>query len=545
VSPAARRARGRPTVAVVGSGIAGLAAAWELTGGARGPDPDAPEVVVLEAGDRIGGKLATERFGDGWVDTAADGFLGRRPEAADLCREIGLGDALRPVGASGAGVVARGRLRPLPAGLVLGVPTRFGPLARSGILGPSGLARALLDVVAPRADRRTPLGDRAVGPLLARKLGTEVVTYLVDPVLGGIHAGSVSDMSTAAAFPLLLAVAQRRGSFMRSLRHAVAGGAPVGPAGPAVPGGGSPGGGAPGTGVSGNGADAAAGTPVGATNGSGKPDGPDEPVPPVPLFWSLDGGLHSLAATLAGRLEARGVNVRTESGVELLDRASSPSWTLHTAAGPVRADGVVLATPAGVTAGLLAPHDADAATLLGGIDYASVVVVTLAFPRAAVAEDLAGTGYVVPRPTTRPDGQPAFVTACTYLSQKWPHLARGDEVLVRASVGRIDDVRHQDLDDDQLVGVATEEVAAFTGITGDPAGSLVTRWPDSFPQYRVNHLLRVTGIEVAVERLPAVAVAGAAYRGIGIPACIASGRVAARAVRDALVPRPSGAGTAP
>jgi oxygen-dependent protoporphyrinogen oxidase len=173
-----------------------------------------------------------------------------------------------------------------------------------------------------------------------------------------------------------------------------------------------------------------------------------------------------------------------------------------------------------------------------------VVVVTFAFPRDALTGELRGTGYVVPRPTRRGDGRPAFVTACTYLTQKWPHLG-GDDVLVRASVGRVDDVRHEEMGDDELVAVALEEVAAGTGITGDPTATLVHRWHEALPQYRVNHLLRVTGIEAAVERLPAVAVAGAAYRGVGIPACIASGRGAARAVREALGAAASGAGTAP
>ncbi|HEY1734733.1 MAG TPA: ferrochelatase, partial [Acidimicrobiales bacterium] len=213
------------TVAVVGAGIAGLAAAWELTGGREGPGPSTPAVVVLEASPRVGGKLRTESFGGRSIDVGPDGFLGRRPEAAELCREVGLGDDLEPIGAAGAAVWSGGRRRPLPAGQLLGVPTRFLPVARSGILGLRGNLRLLVDVLAPRPDLRGPLGDRAIGPLVARKLGRRVVDRLVDPLVGGIYAGGVDDVSAAAAHPILLAASQGRAGLMRSLRRSQAGNA--------------------------------------------------------------------------------------------------------------------------------------------------------------------------------------------------------------------------------------------------------------------------------------------------------------------------------
>ncbi|HUA95349.1 MAG TPA: FAD-dependent oxidoreductase, partial [Acidimicrobiales bacterium] len=182
------------TVVVVGGGISGLTAAWELTGGAAGPGRDTPSVVVLEAEARAGGKLQTVVVGGRDVDAGPDGFLGRRPEAVDLCRELGLEDELVPIALSGAAVWVGGRRRDLPPGLALGVPTRYFPVARSGILGARGSLRLLVDVVAPRRDLRGPLGDRAVGPLVAHKLGRRVVERLVDPLVGGIHAGTVADM---------------------------------------------------------------------------------------------------------------------------------------------------------------------------------------------------------------------------------------------------------------------------------------------------------------------------------------------------------------
>ena len=520
------------TVAVVGGGIAGLAAAWELTGGSAGPGPSTPRVVVLEAADRVGGKIRTESFEGGPVDLGPDGFLGRRPEAADLCRELGLSEALRPIGTAGAAVFARGRRRPLPDGLFVGIPTRFWPVARSGVLGPKGSLRLLLDVVAPRPDSRGPLGDRAVGPLVARKLGGRVVEVLVDPLMGGIHAGGVGDMSTAASYPLLLALAQRRGSFMRSLRQALARGA--------------------------------AGAPVAATDdGDGDhgdsaddADGGDAPATEAPLFYSLEGGLERLTDRLAAVLAERDVEIRTESPVELLDR-TGPGWVLHTPEGPVVADGLVLALPASGAAALLEGHDAEAGRLLAGIEYASVSVLTFAFSDGVVPTDeLYGTGLLVPHgtavPARRSDGDDPvgvfsdddsfLVTACTYLSQKWPHLERPGSVLIRASVGRADDERAAVLSDAQLVERVLAELRILLGVAGRPQASAVTRWKGAFPQYRVHHLLRVTGIESALRRLPATAVAGASYRGVGIPACVASGRAAATTVLDAMAEQPSEAG---
>jgi oxygen-dependent protoporphyrinogen oxidase len=495
------------TVAVVGGGIAGLAAAWELTGGAGGPGPGTPQVVVLEAGERLGGKLRSAELAGTTVDLGPDGFLGRRPEAAALCRELELGDDLVPIGASGAAVWARGRRRPLPDGLHMGIPTRFLPVARSGILGAGGTIRLLVDVVAPRPDRHPSIGDRALGPLVAARLGSEVVERLVDPLVGGIHAGGVEAMSSAAILPLLLAVAPRRTGLMRAVRQAAE----------KQTGGDRPGGGA--------------GDGAGAGNG-------DAERPPA--FWALRHGLASLTDRLATRLGQRGVTFRTASPVELVDRrsGSGPSWVLHTAEGPVVADGMVLAVPAGPAATLLAPHDDDATKLLGGIEYASVSVVTLAYPAESLPDDLYGTGLLVPVGSPVPataglDGT-FMVTACTYLSTKWPHLARPGTALVRASVGRFGDDRAAALDDAALAARVVAELRVLLGVGADPLALEVTRWPDAFPQYRVHHLLRVTAIESALTRLPALAVAGSAYRGVGIPACVAGGRAAARTVLESL-----------
>ncbi len=491
-------ADGRPTVAVVGGGIAGLAAAWELTGGGAGPGAQSPSVVLLEAADTLGGKLATVEFLGGPVDVGPDGFLGRRPEASQLCHEVGLGDDLVPIGASGAAVWARGRRRPLPGGLFLGVPTRLLPVARSGILSATGTLRLAADLVAPRPDARGPLGDRAIGPLVARKLGRQVVDRLVDPLVGGSHAGGVADASAAAALPAVLSVAQRRTSFMRSLGK-------IGARAPGQEG--------------------------------------------EPAFWALRRGFGSLVDRLVERLDGRAVEVCLSRPVEAMERTGS-RWVLETAAGPMSVDGVVVATAAGPAAALLGPHDPEAAAILRALDYASVALVTFAFPEDALPDDLFGTGLLVPHgtPLPRPVAQaagvdhdePFLVTACTYLWAKWPHAARPGVRLLRASVGRATDTRARGMSDADLVRRVGIELRTLVGAAAEPMDALVTRWDDAFPQYRVHHLLRVSSVEAAVRRLGGVAVAGAAYHGVGVPACIGSGRAAATEVLAQL----QGAGSA-
>ena len=280
-----------------------------------------------------------------------------------------------------------------------------------------------------------------------------------------------------------------------------------------------------------------------------------------PAFWALEGGMARLADTLATRLGGRGVALHTGTRVAAMTRADGPAggWDLELVGStdggpPVRtrlpADAVVLATPAPVTADLLEPHDAEAASLLRGIDHASVAVVTMAFPASAVPGPLYGTGLLVPAArwhrqrwnAPAPIGDPRLLTtACTFLSTKWPHLARPDEFLVRASAGHYGDDRPAALGDAALVTRVGAELEALLGLTGEPTEASVTRWADAFPQYRVHHLLRVTGIEAAIQRLPALALAGATYRGVGIPACVGSGRAAARTVLAALADQASGA----
>ncbi len=510
----------RPTIAIVGAGVAGLAAAWELVVASDRTGGPPPVVHLLESGDRVGGKLLATSFADRTVDLAADAFLARRPEATTLCDELGLTDQLVPVGASGACIWARGRLRPMPSGLNLGIPTRWWPLFRSGILGPAESLRVAGDLVIPHRGASTVTGDRSVGEIVGERLGRPVVDRLADPLIGGIHAGDVDELSAAATMPVLIAASHQPGSLMHRLGRV------------------------------------RAPEPVQSSSSPGGPAGAS------PVFWSLAGGTASLAEELAEALTGRGVSIRTEVRVDAIDRRrtkrpGTDRWVLSlhdtgdvagpdggTRSGPLPVDGVVVAVPASEAAVLLAPHAPVAAGILSAIEYASVAVITLSLPRGSIRARRSGTGFLVPRTSTI-EGRPALITGCTYLDLKWPHLARPGDELVRVSVGRFGDDRHMVLDDDELGASAFGELAHLLDIRGTPLDSAVTRWTRAFPQYRVGHLIRVAKVEEDVAALDGMAVAGAALRGVGIPACIGSGRNAARRVFASLTGESGTEGAAP
>lgn len=449
-------------VAVVGGGITGLAAAWELLGAGV-------EVTLFEAGARLGGKIVTDDVAGRPVDLGPDAFLARVPHALDLCRELGLEGELVHPAAEGAAIWVRGRLRALPRGLVLGAPTGPGDLAalvRAGLLSPAGAARAALDVVLP-ATRFGP--DPSVGDVVGRRLGRGLHAGVVDPLVGGIHAGPSDLLSARAAAPQLADAALSR-SLMAGLRRAR--------------------GGSTGTSRSGGGA-------AGAAAG------------PAPLFASLRGGLGRLVEVLEGGLRAGGVAVETGATVGTV---------------PVGGfDATILATPAPVSAALLAAGAPDAAAELAAIDDASVAVVVLVYPASAFTRPLLGTGFLVPATEGR------LLTACSFASSKWPHWAAPGDVVLRASAGRWGDERALALGDDELVARLHDELGAALGTVAGPRLTRVTRWEAAFPQYRPGHLDRVVRAEAAVARwLPGVTLAGASYRGVGIAACVAQGRAAAR-----------------
>ena len=418
---------------------------------------------------QVGGKLRGSEVGGVVVDEGADSLLRRVPHAVRLAEEAGLGEELVSPRTGAASVWTRGALRPLPAGTILGVPADLAALARSGLLTSRGLSRVPLDLVLPGA----PVADDvAVGALVARRLGREVVDRLVDPLLGGVYAGRADDLSLQATLPQLAGPASRS----RSLLLAALAARP-----------------APG---------AAAG----------------------PVFAGLPGGLGRLPAAVAA---ASGAQVRLGVTVRGLQRTPR-GWRLLTGSaadpGELHADAVVLAVPAAPAARLLRDVAPAAAADVGATDYASVGIVTLVLDGPAPGT---GSGYLVPAVEGR------TTKAVTFTSRKWRHFEAGTGV-VRASVGRAGETAVLQRDDAELVGAVRAELVEALGPLPPLLGSRVTRWGGGLPQYAVGHLDRVARVRRALEPLPGLAVAGAAYDGVGVPACVGSGRQAARTALAAL-----------
>lgn len=448
---------------MIGGGITGLATAWYLRAAGRAP----ARITVIEADDRVGGKIRTAELAGVPVEAGPDTFLARVPWATDLCRDLGLqGEVVTP--ASGKAYVwCRGRLRPLPAGLVLGVPTQLRPLLQSRILSSGGVARAALDLVLPR---RRFGADPSVADVIAGRLGREVLELLVEPLVGGINAGSADDLSLRSAARQLSAAASRHRSLVLTLRRERRGQA--------------------------------------ASHG--------------PVFQSVSGGLERLVDRLREALVDTEIRQATRAQTIVPEGSG---WRVRCAPGPdVVADAVVVTVPSFAAASVLRESCPDAASELDAIRYASVVTATLGYEPSAVPRDLDGSGFLVPR------AEGKLLTACTWSTTKWPALGASGLVMLRPSAGRFGDERAMQLDDSELVRRLHEELAETAGVTAPPVASIISRWPRAFPQYEPGHDERVGHIEAALAALPGVLVAGAPYRGLGIASCIQQAGHAAGAV---------------
>lgn len=446
-------------VVVIGAGIAGLAAAHRLLGsGAR--------VTVLEAADRVGGKLLPGEIAGVRVDLGAESMLARRPEALALAREAGLGARLQPPATATASIWTRGALRPMPKGHVMGVPGAAAAL--TGVLSDEGLARIERDADLPR----TEVGDDvAVGEYVAARLGREVVDRLVEPLLGGVYAGDAYRISMRSAVPQLFQAARSHVSLTEGVREIQA--------------------------------RAAAGRQTG------------------PVFMGIEGGVGTLPLAVADSVRARGGEIRTGTRVSELRREADGGWRVAAGERVLRADAVIVAVPAPAAAELLRAESPEAAAGLRGIEYASMALVTLAYRRAGLNLP-GGSGFLVP-PV---DGR--TIKASTFASQKWGWIAQEDPdvVVLRTSVGRYGETEILQRDDADLVQVSRHDLREATGLDAEPLRTRVTRWTDGLPQYPVGHHARVARIREHVARLPGLAVCGAQYDGVGIPACIASANAA-------------------
>lgn len=486
------------SVAVVGGGISGLAAAHRL----RTLLPDAT-IVVVEQRDRLGGVLRTVDLAGVPFDVGAEAFLARRPEVPALLAELGLsGELVHPSGAAPT-VRAGGLTVPLPGGTVLGVPTSGARLA--GVLSAAGVAAA-------RAERDRPLrwepgGDVVLGPLLRARFGDELADRLVDPLLGGVYAGRVDALGLRATLPALAAALDAGAPSLTAAADRATERATVA---------------SPASCPSQHGElrvsarrVAHPGTPSSAS-GNGAP----------PIFGALRAGYGTLLDALAA---ASAAEVRLATTVTRLERRPD-GWRLVLGSGAscrhLDVDAVVLAVPAPAAARLLEDVSPVAARALGEIELASSVVVALAYRQADAATLPPTSGVLVAV------GEPTSIKAATHSSWKWPHLAPAADgvVRLRVSLGRFGEAAMLRFADGELVARACADLAVLAGVAAEPVAMHVQRWGGGLPQYAVGHVDRVRTMEDAVATLPRLTVAGAALHGVGVPACVGTARAAAERV---------------
>jgi oxygen-dependent protoporphyrinogen oxidase len=460
-------------VVIVGGGIAGLTTAYTVL--TRAASDGLPlTCTVLESDRYWGGKIRTHRSDGFVIEAGPDSFLSTKPWALTLCRELGLGDHVVNTNASEekAFVYSRGRLRPLPEGLVLVVPTKLGPFLRSGLLSVPGTIRMGLDLF---IKSRSPDGDESLGSFFRRRLGKEAFERLVEPLMAGIYAGDADRMSLRATFPRFLELEKTHGGLIKGVLAARR-----------------------------------------ASSGSRA-----QPAKGTTAFVTLQGGLSTMIDALRDRIERSCGQLQPARRVVSIRpplRTPGGAYQVLTEEGPsLTADAVVLATPAFVTGELVRPLSWDAAALLSAVPYASTATVSLGYDTDRLAPAVKGFGFVVPRAEGRQ------ILAATWSSLKWPQRAPAARTLVRCylgGMGREDIVK---ADDETMIRRVTEELSALAGITRAPLFAEVHRWERGMPQYEIGHLQRVDHIQSLLKPFGGLYLTGAAYRGIGIPDCIRDG----------------------
>jgi protoporphyrinogen/coproporphyrinogen III oxidase len=470
---------------VVGGGIAGLAAAWYLV-----RTHSDIEVTLLESAAHVGGKLSVSDVAGIPVDEGAESFVASRPEALRLAREVGLETDLVTPQVFQASVFSRGRIRAMPRGQFMGIPTDLRSLAASEVLSPAGLLRVPLD----RVIAETPLGqDVSVGEFISARVGREVVDRLVEPLLGGVYAGRADALSMQATMPALFRELRHDRSLLSATQR-----------------------------VAGGGMEAA-----GARRG-------------LP-FRGIVGGVGRVPGAMAAALVGSGVQIRTRTTVRGLT-ARQAGWDVEVgpASSPevIHADAVIVATPAAPAAKLLAESAPQVAMELAGIEAASVAVIALAYRASDVRVTMTGSGLLIPPVEGR------MVKAVTYMDQKWGWLGeaagREDLRLLRLSIGRHGESEMLQRTDEEIVEVARIDLAHLLGVQATPVDSRVTRWGGALPQYAVGHRARLERITQGLREQPTLALCGASYDGVGIAACVGSAYEAAGRVAHALVETPGG-----
>jgi oxygen-dependent protoporphyrinogen oxidase len=468
-------------VAIIGGGISGLAAAFALEEQRRVGTVD---YTLYEASPRLGGVLRTERIDGCLVEAGPDSFISEKPWAAELCRTLGLGDQL--IGSNDANrktyILVRGRLIPMPDGLMFMVPTKILPTGLSPLFSWTTklrMARELLH--APHAGEH----DESVASMVERHYGSEMVDRLADPLLSGVYGGEAASLSVRAVLPRFAEMERTHGSLGRAML--------------------------------------AARKKIRSTA--------NQPAPP--LFTSLKNGMEHLVQTLVPRLHP--CSLLTNSAVQSI-QPQVGGWTVSSGSTSERYDAVIVALPAQAAASVLASCSPELSAELGVIQYSSSITVGLVYDRQVRQSLPPGFGFLVPR------SEGKRLLAATFVHNKFPHRAIDDRALLRCFFAGPNAENVWQLSDDEIVGAVRQDLQQILGLRAMPLFARVYKWKSAMAQYGVGHLERLDRIERLRAQLPGLALAGNGYRGIGVPDCVRSGQEAAKQVL-ASQPAPSGSCT--
>ncbi len=476
------RAAPAEKVVVVGGGISGLAAAEALVAAAAGRGGPASEdkgprpsrsLTLLESSGRLGGVLSTHREGPFLLEEGPDSLIRSKPAALELCERLGVTVQDTELRHARSMVVHKGRLVAIPFGFRLVAPTALWPMLRTPLFSLPGKLRMAMDLLLPARPEGSGPDDESLASFVRRRLGDEALTRLIQPLIAGIYSGDAESLSIQATFPQLLDLEREHRSLILGMRAAAR-------------------------------RDASARPAAGARYG---------------LFVTPREGMGALVDALRSRLQ--GVELRLGTEASTLERRET-GWVVHTTGGAsLDADAVILAVPPSRAARLLAPVEPGLSQRLDAIRFASATTINLIWSAAEFPHPLDAFGFVVPPSEER------FLLACTFSSRKYAGRCGPEHHLLRAFVSGEEACS---LDDETLLEGVLRDLRDLLGVVEPPHLSRIRRHPGSLPQYRLGHLERISEIEGRVESLPGLALAGNAYRGVGVSDCILSGQAAAARV---------------
>lgn len=459
-------------VVIVGGGITGLSAAFYMQKAAR--EQNLPiEVTLIEATNRLGGKIQTVRRDGFVIERGPDSFLIRKKSMGTFANDLGIGDDLVRNATGQAYILMNGELQPIPGGSVMGIPTKLGPFMKSDLFSLAGKLRAAGDFVLPRSGVE---GDQSLGHFFRRRFGAEIVENLIEPLLSGVYAGDIDHMSLQSTYPQFYEVEKKHRSLILGMKKTTPKQVPQ----------------KDGHGASRKGA-----------------------------FHSLRYGLESIVEAAEQQLEPG--TVRKGIRIQNISKQGTQTVLELNTGETVVADSVIVTTGHMAASQLFASHG-----LLQGlkeIQTTSVATVALAFPAEAVVQDREGTGFLVSR------SNDYSITACTWVHRKWPTSTPEGKILLRAFVGRVGEDAIVDLPDDEIERIVLEDLSKIITIKGKPDFSVITRFKEDRPQYRVGHRQRVDTARAELKKeFPNVKLAGASYDGVGLPDCVDQGKAAVEEV---------------